>query len=122
MLFLEIPDRQSNRHQAMKATGAGTRPRVARPKERSPRDSATGSTVIRQGQSERSDAGVALLLAGGGAHQLRFAFTHRFALEGDVVDTALLNLTAGGIPAVRADIAPWPAQSMQRSQHCYSLP
>jgi len=53
---------------------------------RIPRDSATGSTGLRPGQSERSDAGGALLLGGGRRGQLGSpALAHGLALEGDAV-------------------------------------
>jgi len=45
-----------------------------------------------------------------GAHGERSLVVALVAL----IDTALLDLTAGGVPAVRADIATWPAQLIQR--------
>ncbi|EGV20644.1 hypothetical protein ThimaDRAFT_0422 [Thiocapsa marina 5811] len=67
------------------------------------RHSATRSTAIRPGQSERSDAGVSLLL-GGYARRQRpgVAFAHRLAFEGDpvgVVDQSVEDrIGEGGIP------------------------
>jgi transposase len=48
--------------------------------------SVSGSTVIRPGQSERSDAGLALLLGVGCNSQVfRLSLAHRLALEGDPI-------------------------------------
>ena len=67
-----------------------------------PRDPTGDSTVMRPGQSERSDAGVALLRGGGWVGQRPGpAFAQRLAFEGDavgVVDQAIEDgIGEGGV-------------------------